>query len=107
MLLWLRDVLQVSQSRRGTVANPSATASGAGATGGAEILYAGHRADIERMADVMNVDDLEQLVHKVDDARRAIERYSNPSIVFTSVLLDLAVVRKRASTRRGAAHGVR
>ncbi len=98
MLLWLHDVLQLSQLR--------GSGNGSG-TGEPEILYAGHRAEIERMADTMNVDDLEQIIHKVDDARRAIERYSNPSIVFTSVLLDLAVVRKRASTRRGVAHGVR
>jgi len=96
MLLWLRDVLRVSQSR--TAGNGSS---------GIDILYASHRAEIERMADAMTVDDLEQLIHKVDDARRAIERYSNPSIVFTSVLLDLAVVRKRASTGRDTAHGVR
>ncbi len=107
MLLWLRDVLQLSQLR-GSGGSSAGTGGGnASGTGEPEILYAGHRAEIERMADSMNVDDLEQLIHKVDDARRAIERYSNPSIVFTSVLLDLAVVRKRASTRRGAAHGVR
>ncbi len=108
MLLWLRDVLSLSQLRgRNRAGAVEAGAGNGSGPGEPEILCAGHRAEIERMADTMNVDDLEQLIHKVDDARRAIERYSNPSIVFTSVLLDLAVVRKRASTRRGAAHGVR
>ncbi|MCD4690541.1 hypothetical protein K8S17_03685, partial [bacterium] len=99
MLLWLRDVLVVSQSR-------GASGNGSGAKP-PELLYVGYRAEIERQADMMNVDDLDRLIHKVDEARRAVERYSNASIVFTSVLLDLAVAKKRAATRRGAAHGVR
>ncbi len=98
MLLWLRDVLHVSQWKlaRADDGAPSP-----------DVLYASHRRDLERMADGMEIEDLEELIHKIDDANRAIERYSNPSIVFTSVLLNLAVMRKRAATGRGVTHGVR
>ncbi len=91
MLLWLRDVLVVSES--GSAAVP-------------ELLYSSYVDQIRSQADTMELEDLEQLITKVDEARRAIERYSSPSIVFTSVLLDMAVVRKRAVTRRGSQHGV-
>jgi len=49
----------------------------------------------------MDVESVGRLVDKIDDARRAIERYSNPTIVFTSVLLDMAIARRASSTKRG------
>ena len=55
-------------------------------------------------AGVMDVTVTEPLIRKIDDARRAIERYSNPTIVFTSVLLDIAIARKNASTRGNASY---
>lgn len=90
MLLWLRDVLRVSQ-----------TDPGAG-----ELLFSGQRRALEAQAGVLQVNDIERLIRKVDGARRAIERYSNASIVFTSVLLDLAIVRKEAATRNEAEYAV-
>jgi DNA polymerase-3 subunit delta' len=84
MLLWLRDVLVVSESKDAAVP---------------ELLYSSYANQIRSQADIMELEDLEELITKIDEARRAIERYSSPSIVFTSVLLDMAVVRKRAATR--------
>jgi DNA polymerase-3 subunit delta' len=83
MLLWLRDVLLL------------ANAEGAGAR--AEVLYSRHMDVLEAQARAMDVGLAEPLIRKIDDARRAIERYSNPTIVFTSVLLDIAIARKRAT----------
>jgi DNA polymerase-3 subunit delta' len=84
MLLWFRDVL--------LLANLGDQEARAG------VLYARHVEALERQARVMDVSVTEPLIRKIDDARRAIERYSNPTIVFTSVLLDIAIARKRATT---------
>jgi DNA polymerase-3 subunit delta' len=84
MLLWFRDVLLLA-NRGGPEAR-------------ADVLYAKHVDALERQAEVMDVDVTEPLIRKIDDARRAIERYSNATIVFTSVLLDVAIARKRAGT---------
>jgi DNA polymerase-3 subunit delta' len=89
MLLWFRDVLSVSQL-------------GAEAAGDA-LLYAGHIKELSAQARTMDVEVLGSMVDRIDDARRAIERYSNPAIVFTSVLLDIAIARKQ-STKRGRDH---
>ena len=88
MLLWLRDVLALSECGDG-----------------ARLLYAKHRKDLEAQASAMTSEVIGTLVERVDGARRAIERYSNPSIVFTSVLLDLAIARKQTRTGNGARHG--
>lgn len=90
MLLWYRDVLRVS---------------GHGAAEAeSRLLFSAHVADLRRQAEALDVETLGRLVRKIDDARRAIERYSNATIVFTSVLLDMAVARKEAATGRGATH---
>jgi DNA polymerase-3 subunit delta' len=90
MLLWLRDVLLLS------------SVEGGGARG--EVLYSRHLEALERQARAMDLTVTAPLIRKIDDARRAIERYSNPTIVFTSVLLDIAIARKSAETRGGASH---
>jgi DNA polymerase-3 subunit delta' len=84
MLLWLRDVLLL------------ANAGGRDARAG--VLYSRHIDALEAQARTMDLGVTEPLIRKIDDARRAIERYSNPTIVFTSVLLDIAIARTRATT---------
>ena len=84
MSLWYRDVL-VQKAGDGDV----------------ELLYAMHSDAVRTEADAYDYEALEELISGLDEARRAIERYSNPSIVFTSVLLDVAVARKRAGLTRG------
>ncbi|MFH1689160.1 MAG: DNA polymerase III subunit [Candidatus Eisenbacteria bacterium] len=90
MLLWYRDVLKLSEMG-GEAAKP-------------HLLYSQHLRELTRQADTMDVAAVGRLVDKIDDARRAIERYSNPTIVFTSVLLDMAIARKATVTKRGAGH---
>ncbi len=85
MLLWYRDVLLVSSL-------------GAGA-GSCDLLYSRHSDAVASQARTMSVDLIESLITKIDGARRAIERYSNPTIVFTSVLLDMAIARRKAADR--------
>jgi DNA polymerase-3 subunit delta' len=89
MLLWLRDVAALLRAREGA-AEP-------------DLLFARHRADLEAQAGAMSFADVERLVWKIDDARRAVERYSNASVVFTSVLLDVAIARKQAVRGTGNA----
>jgi DNA polymerase-3 subunit delta' len=84
MLLWLRDVLLLANAEPGEARS--------------EVLYSRHMNALEAQARAMDVDLTEPLIRKIDDARRAIERYSNPTIVFTSVLLDIAIARKRATS---------
>jgi len=86
MMMWYRDVLKLSEM--GDAATP-------------HLLYSEHVADLSRQANAMDVEAVGRLVDKLDDARRAIERYSNATIVFTSVLLDMAIARKEAATKRG------
>ena len=90
MLLWYRDVLKLSEMGR-EVAGP-------------HLLYSQHVTELTRQADAMDVESVGRLVDKIDDARRAIERYSNATIVFTSVLLDMAIARKATATKRGTSH---
>lgn len=90
MLLWYRDVLKLSEMG-GKAAAP-------------HLLYSQHLAELTRQAEAMDAEAVGRLVDKIDDARRAIERYSNPTIVFTSVLLDMAIARKANATKRGAGH---
>jgi hypothetical protein len=90
MLLWYRDVLKLSEMGREAA--------------GPHLLYSQHLAELTRQADAMDAEAVGRLVDKIDDARRAIERYSNPTIVFTSVLLDMAIARKATVTKRGAGH---
>ena len=90
MLLWCRDVLKLSEMGK-EAATP-------------HLLYSQHLTELGRQADAMDVETLGRLIDKIDDARRAIERYSNPTIVFTSVLLDMAVARKETATKRGVSH---
>jgi DNA polymerase-3 subunit delta' len=90
MLLWFRDVLLL--------------ASAEDEHGPPEILYARHRNAVETQARAMDVSVAGSLIRKIDDARRAIERYSNPTIVFTSVLLDIAIARKGAAAGRKASY---
>jgi hypothetical protein len=90
MLLWYRDVLRLSE------VGPEASIG--------RLLYSDHQTELSRQADAMDVETLGRLIDKLDDARRAIERYSNPTIVFTSVLLDMAIARKEMTTRRGVKH---
>lgn len=84
MLLWLRDVLLLANLEEREARS--------------EVLYSRHIDALESQARAMDVNVTEPLIRKIDDARRAIERYSNPTIVFTSVLLDIAIARKRATT---------
>ena len=90
MLLWFRDVLSVSQSGEGTT--------------GDALLYSGHVKELRTQAGAMDVDVIGRMVDRIDDARRAIERYSNPAIVFTSVLLDIAIARKQSTSGKGRSH---
>ncbi|MBM3308228.1 MAG: AAA family ATPase [Candidatus Eisenbacteria bacterium] len=90
MLLWLRDVLLLREL-------------GDGAPAG-EILFERQRRQLEAQARAMDARAIGDLAVRIDDARRAIERYSNPSIVFTSVLVDVAVARRRAEAGGGRAH---
>lgn len=85
MLLWYRDVLLVSSLGKG-----------AGSCG---LVYSAHADAVARQARTMDIDIVEPLIEKLDGARRAIERYSNPAIVFTSVLLDMAIARRKAADR--------
>lgn len=85
MLLWYRDVLLASSLT--------------GDAGPAELVYSGHADEVARQAESMGLDIIEPLIGKIDAARRAIERYSNPAIVFTSVLLDMAIARRKAADR--------
>jgi DNA polymerase-3 subunit delta' len=89
MLLWFRDVLSVSQLGRSAADS---------------VLYSNHFKDLSAQADAMDIDTLGRMVERIDDARRAIERYSNPTIVFTSVLLDIAVARRQSTSGRGRGH---
>jgi DNA polymerase-3 subunit delta' len=84
MALWYRDVM-VEKASGGSV----------------DLLYASHAAAVRDEASAYDFDTLDKLITGLDEARRAIERYSNPSIVFTSVLLDVAVARKRVGLTRG------
>jgi DNA polymerase-3 subunit delta' len=88
MLLWYRDVLKLSEA----------------GGDGSGLLYSAHLPALKRQAERFDIDTLGRLVSKLEGARRAIERYSNPTIVFTSVLLDMAVARKEAATRRDSDH---
>ena len=90
MLLWFRDVLVLSQWDE--TGRPP------------DVLYARHRKVLEAQAHALDFATLGRLIEKLDEARQAIERYSNPTIVFTSVLLDMAVARKRAGITRGAGY---
>ena len=90
MLLWYRDVLKLSEMGA-DAATP-------------HLLYSQHLAELKTAADAMDVETLGRLIDKIDEARRAIERYSNATIVFTSVLLDMAVARKKTATKRGVSH---
>jgi hypothetical protein len=90
MMLWYRDVLKLSEMGQEKAAP--------------HLLYSKHVADLSRQADAMDVETVGRLVGKLDDARRAIERYSNATIVFTSVLLDMAIARKEAANKRGTTH---
>ncbi|MBD3367098.1 MAG: DNA polymerase III subunit delta' [Candidatus Eisenbacteria bacterium] len=87
MALWYRDVL-VEKAAGGEV----------------DLLYASHADAVRSEAAAYDYEQLDRLITGLDEARRAIERYSNPSIVFTSVLLDVAVARKRAGLTRGRRH---
>ncbi|MFH1502251.1 MAG: DNA polymerase III subunit delta' [Candidatus Eisenbacteria bacterium] len=89
MLLWYRDVLILS-SQDGAAPPP-------------ELVYGRHADELSRQARSMDLELVEPLIAKIDGARRAIERYSNPTIVFTSVLLDMAIARRKATDRRSAA----
>jgi len=82
MLLWYRDVLLLQELGDGAPAE--------------EILFGRQRRQLEAQARAMDTRAIGDLVMKIDDARRAIERYSNPSIIFTSVLVDMAIARKRS-----------
>jgi DNA polymerase-3 subunit delta' len=90
MMLWYRDVIKVSELG-GEAAAP-------------DLLYSAYLAELARQAKAMDVATVGRLVDKIDDARRAIERYSNPTIVFTSVLLDMAIARKESVVKRGNRH---
>ena len=90
MLLWYRDVLRVSQTD--------------GSNGGRGLVYATHLDKLRTQARGMDVEALGRLVDRLEEARRAIERYSNPTIVFTSVLLDVAIARKQATKNRSGRH---
>jgi DNA polymerase-3 subunit delta' len=87
MLLWYRDVLLLQELGDGAPAE--------------EILFGRQRRQLEAQARAMDTRAIGDLVMKIDDARRAIERYSNPSIIFTSVLVDMAIARKRSEAASG------
>ena len=88
MLLWFRDVLL--------------EASLSGDAREAQLVYSDHTDAVREQAKTLDFESVETLIAKIDDARRAIERYSNPTIVFTSVLLDMAVARSRNADRAAA-----
>ncbi|MBD3348315.1 MAG: AAA family ATPase [Candidatus Eisenbacteria bacterium] len=88
MLLWYRDVLRLASLEE------SSASSG--------LVYSGHAGELAEQAELLSLDLIEPLIGKIDSARRAIERYSNPAIVFTSVLLDMAIARRKAADRRRA-----
>jgi len=90
MLLWYRDVLLIRELGDGAPAE--------------EILFGRQRRQLEAQARAMDAQAIGDLVMKIDDARRAIERYSNPSIIFTSVLVDMAIARKRTEAASGRPH---
>lgn len=92
MLLWFRDVLLLS-SLAGEVDS--------------RLVYSRHADALREEARRMDFEAIEKLIGTVDDARRAIERYSNPTIVFTHVLLDMAVARKQSAERRATVVGER
>ncbi len=86
LLLWFRDVLLMSEA--------------AGAEAEPALLYSGHKEALSSQAREMDFGTIRRLIEKIDEARGAIERYSNASIVFTAVLLEMAIARKRSSGRR-------
>jgi DNA polymerase-3 subunit delta' len=90
MLLWCRDLLLLRELGRDAPEE--------------ELLFGRQRRLLEDQARAMDSRAIGDLAVRIDDARRAIERYSNPSIVFTSVLVDLAVARRRAGGAAGRAH---
>lgn len=94
MLLWYRDVLLLSSL--------------GGDAGSCDLVYSRHAKALSEQARSMDLELVEPLIRKIDGARRAIERYSNPTIVFTSVLLDMAIARRNAADHRagGAAREV-
>lgn len=87
MMLWFRDVLSVANA--------------AGAEPPPGLLYSRHVADLRAQGRALDFETVESMIRRIEDARRAIERYSNPTIVFTSVLLSAAIARKNAGARRG------
>jgi DNA polymerase-3 subunit delta' len=93
MLLWFRDVLLVSSLGDGAA--------------GERLVYSRHADAVMDQGRKMDLATIETLIGKVDEARLAIERYSNPTIVFTSVLLDMAVARKQSAERKAGAAGER
>ena len=93
MLLWFRDVLLVSSLGDGPA--------------GTRLVYSCHLDAVRDQGRRMSFETVETLIGKIDGARRAIERYSNPTIVFTSVLLDMAVARKRTAEQGATAAGER
>lgn len=92
MLLWFRDVLLLSSLEE---------------KADSQLVYAHHAAALREEARKMDFEAVERLIETVDDARRAIERYSNPTIVFTHVLLGMAVARKESAERQANAVGKR
>ncbi len=87
MLLWYRDVLLLHELGDAAPAE--------------EVLFGRQRRQLEAQARAMDAQTIGELVLAIDDARRAIERYSNPSIIFTSVLVDMAIARKRSEAASG------
>jgi DNA polymerase-3 subunit delta' len=87
MLLWFRDVLAVASAGE---ADPLSG-----------LLYFRHLPELRAQGRALDFETLESMIRRIDEARRAIERYSNPTIVFTSVLLNAAIARKNAGARRG------
>lgn len=87
MLLWYRDVLMMAEFGQIEGRNQPAMP---------ELLYSRHIGQLRAQATSMEFADIEGLIRRIDEARRAVERYSNSSIVFTSVLLSMAIARKRS-----------
>lgn len=87
MLLWYRDVLLLHELGDAAPAE--------------EVLFGRQRRQLEAQARTMDAQAIGELVLAIDDARRAIERYSNPSIIFTSVLVDMAIARRRSEAASG------
>jgi len=90
MLLWYRDVLLVRELGDRAPAD--------------EMLYARHRKELDAQARAMDTATIGDLVTRIDDARRSIERFSNASIVFTSVLVDVAIARRQSGAVSGRSH---